>query len=826
MIKKKHSLFLPFFSILVVIALILGSLDVFLYTKLRTRLNFKTMQDTELVDMTDPNANTEFGKLYYSPIDEEHVIVEDERSGSGYIDNEVLVVAEDGVNRGQIAELAASYGAEIVGEIEVSGDYQLRLATTPDEIVPIVKSIATEAIVDSATLNYVDSYEEELFESSERFGEFYYGREWDNYTESDDGIVRPRWALEAINTDGAWEELQTNSDIVPIKVGVCDAGFYTEHDDLGFSAYFYENGANHIATSLDEKDHGTHVSGTFAASTDDETGICGVYPYGNGRLYAASAWGAYRYQDLKGIHFSSMSTKAAYGEMIIRNVKVINFSMGNGLRKRFADDEGYVDDDALINCFSDPSQHIDTLEKSRVIGDYFNRLLEKGFDFVIVTSAGNDSDDYTGNLEAKYNSFLTIMERDEYPNVYDRIIVVGSLDQELNVSCFSNGGTRTDIYAPGEGILSAVSGYKTYGEKYTFKGGTSMASPHVAGVAAMVWTANNSLTGAQVKDIVVNSPNYRTDEVNMLDAALCVQKALGVERTTAPTSGDNGIIFAYVRDKYDEMYVVSNIRFTATNTETGEAFISEKDDDGHVELPVPAGKYKLSVTADGYRDWKWPGNFSYMRTFTVTKNTIKYLDTIMLTPTDDHKTALLEDGKIHTGDDIKRFMGSKYKSYDYGEALSKVKAWTYRNGHLYAVCDYAVSAKFMSLITKQDPTVHLVIIDDEEEQALIEELITYGERDVYYTGGLVNSDGSVYAVNFTETDYTHWQEGYPNDYGQNGLDDVIAVFRGSGDDPTGSEDFGYWLEVPENALSYLDIADFDVNGVTRGIIIEWDNPIT
>ena len=547
-----------------------------------------------------------------------------------------------------------------------------------------------------------------------------------------------------------------------------------------------------------------------------------MYPYGNGRLYAASTKGAALYKRISGFAISSMDTKAAYGELIIRNVKVINYSMGANTYIRFMDDDGYVDSDALREYFEDPTNFASRYDKSIVMGDFFNRLLEKGFDFLIVTTAGNDSDEDTKHLEAKYNNFLTIMEHDDFPNVYDRIIVVGSLDLKYKLSVFSNGGERIDVYAPGEEIYSCVYTRSEEGKQYDSYGGTSMASPHVAGVAACVWSANNSLTGAQVKDIVVNSPNSRTDEVNMVDAAQCVQKALGVERTPPPSSGDSGIIFGYVRDKYDDSF---GIYYTATavNKETGEEYVAEQDDCGHFEILVPAGKYKLNITAEGYQDWKWPGNFSYNRSFTVIKNTIKYLDTIMLSPLDD-TNRVPEDGKIYTGEDIKKYLKGHYKGYDYGSALDKVKAWTYRNGHLYAVCDYAVSAKFMSLITREDPTVHLVIIDDENEQELIEELMTYGERDVYYTGGLVNSDGSVYAVNFTDTDYTHWQPGYPDSYGKEGFDDVIAVYRGSGDDPRSGDDFGYWLEVPENNLSYLDIADWDVNGVTRGIIIEWDVP--
>ena len=177
MAKKKRSLFLPILSLLTVIALLLGTFDVFLYQKLKTHLNYKTKQDTELVDMTDENGSSEFGRIYCAPIDEEHVVIDNEISGTGYIDNEVLVVANEGVTREQITELAASYNAEIVGEIEVTGDYQFRLKAAPEELETVVVSISADPIVASATRNYVDTVDEELFESGEQFGDFFYFRE-------------------------------------------------------------------------------------------------------------------------------------------------------------------------------------------------------------------------------------------------------------------------------------------------------------------------------------------------------------------------------------------------------------------------------------------------------------------------------------------------------------------------------------------------------------------------------------------------------------------------------------------------------------------------
>ena len=94
--KKKKSLFPLVFSILTALALLIGSLDVFAYLKYYRSGKFKSMMHpVEKVDMTDPDGNTNYGRIYYSPIDEEHIVEYEQDSGCGYIDNEVLVVANE-----------------------------------------------------------------------------------------------------------------------------------------------------------------------------------------------------------------------------------------------------------------------------------------------------------------------------------------------------------------------------------------------------------------------------------------------------------------------------------------------------------------------------------------------------------------------------------------------------------------------------------------------------------------------------------------------------------------------------------------------------------
>ena len=464
--QKKKSLFPLVFAILTVFALLIGTLDVFVYVKYIKDGKYKNRtHPAEKIDMTDPDGNTDYGKIYYSPIDVEHVVEYEEDSGFGYIDNEVLVVANDGVTREQIAELAVKYNAEIVGEIEVSGDYQLRLTTTPDELDSVVESISAEPVVASAEINYVTPISGD---STGDVGDFYYGRIWQKEITSSayNKSTALCWGFREINTPMAWHALSINEEYVePVNVGLLDCGFSDVHPDLGFKQFFYDNG-NHGQTSKYKiadrylnmgRDHGTNVSGIFAANANDDTGICGVYPYGNGRLYGAYVDGAVKYDEESGDFWtSSMCEMVSFAELIVRNVKVINISMGfNYKRNKCQKITGGYDVEKLKRYFSEesPDLRLNTRNAS-ILGGFFDRMLKKGYDFVICSSAGNDSLEKTGHLEAKYNSLICLIDGNEYPDVFDRIIVVGALGRDLQIADFSNAGDRTDIFAPGEEIYS------------------------------------------------------------------------------------------------------------------------------------------------------------------------------------------------------------------------------------------------------------------------------------------------------------------------------------------------------------------------------------
>ena len=96
------------------------------------------------------------GELYCKAVDEEHI---GSSEAVQFMDDELLVVAQDGVAKSYIEELAEKYGAEIVGEIEQTGDYQWQIsdAKTLDELKQLAEQVKQEEAIVSADVNYVSN---------------------------------------------------------------------------------------------------------------------------------------------------------------------------------------------------------------------------------------------------------------------------------------------------------------------------------------------------------------------------------------------------------------------------------------------------------------------------------------------------------------------------------------------------------------------------------------------------------------------------------------------------------------------------------------------
>ncbi|MTJ22286.1 S8 family serine peptidase, partial [Dolichospermum sp. UHCC 0352] len=205
--------------------------------------------------------------------------------------------------------------------------------------------------------------------------------------------------------------------------------------------------ANNDGNPFDDHGHGTHVAGTIGAKGNNNLGVAGIN------------W------DIQIMPIKFLSGKGS--GTIFNAIKAVNYAtkMGANLTNNSWGGGGF-------------SQGLyDAIAAAGKAGQLF------------VAAAGNSSSnaDQSPMYPAAYN--------------LDNIISVAATDHNDNLANFSNyGANSVDLAAPGVNILSTVPG-----NLYSSFNGTSMASPHVAGVAGLVWANNPSLSAKEVKQVLLDS---------------------------------------------------------------------------------------------------------------------------------------------------------------------------------------------------------------------------------------------------------------------------------------------------------------------------------
>lgn len=236
-------------------------------------------------------------------------------------------------------------------------------------------------------------------------------------------------------------ELNQASGPFDIGVAVLDTGIDMDHPDLNFAG-----GITFIRTKSgpdDDNGHGTHVAGIIAAK-DNDIGVVGVIP--GASLYAvkvldktgAGTWSGV----IAGIDWVTANADA-------KKIKVVNMSLGGS---------GSDTDSSLRQAI--------------------NASVSKGITYVV--AAGNDAADAKNTVPAAYDSVITVSAIVDTDGKAGGIGPYTSYGPDDTFASFSNYGEDVDIAAPGVNILSTWKGggYKTIS-------GTSMATPHVAGTAAL-----------------------------------------------------------------------------------------------------------------------------------------------------------------------------------------------------------------------------------------------------------------------------------------------------------------------------------------------------
>ena len=225
-----------------------------------------------------------------------------------------------------------------------------------------------------------------------------------------------------------------------------------------FSDQKYGNGNPNIRDG--EESHGTHVSGIIAAVRGNKKGVDGV---------------------AKNVSIMSVRTIPDGDEYDKDVALAIRYAVDNGAK---------VINASFGKDFSPNAEWV-----------YEALAYAASKDVLFVHAAGNDG----ANLDSPSNkNFPNDHKLQNSPEIVGNVITVGALSSTFGpemIASFSNYGEQNvDIFAPGDQIYSTMPG-----NDYDFQGGTSMAAPAVAGVAALIRSYYPQLTAVQVKQIIMQS---------------------------------------------------------------------------------------------------------------------------------------------------------------------------------------------------------------------------------------------------------------------------------------------------------------------------------
>lgn len=264
-----------------------------------------------------------------------------------------------------------------------------------------------------------------------------------------------------INALAAWNINQGTG----VVVAVLDTGVDYTHPDLAGNMWADVNGHhgydfyNNDNDPFDDNDHGTHCAGIIAATGNNSTGVVGVA--WQAKIMAVkcmNAAGTNPFGFNSDLHSSIEYVIARRQDGV--NVRVMSISLGS-------------------------------LAYSSLVRNSIRSAATNGI--LVVAAAGNSGYDLDDWGSWKY----------KYPAAYDEenVISVAAMDRNGNMPDWSTHGiTRVHLSAPGEVILSTIPG-----GGYGYKDGTSMATPHVAGVAALLFSHDPTLSISRARRILFES---------------------------------------------------------------------------------------------------------------------------------------------------------------------------------------------------------------------------------------------------------------------------------------------------------------------------------
>jgi len=375
----------------------------------------------------------------------------------------------------------------------------------------ILQKLANDPRVELAEYNYIMTIDAEP--NDPRFDDYLWGLDNTGQTGgmADDDIDAPE----------AWDVTTGSSDII---IGVIDTGVDYTHEDLAGNMWINLAEANGVTgvdddgngyvddihgwnaisndgDPMDDNGHGTHVAGTIGAKGDNGIGVVGVnwnVSIAACKFLSASGSGS-TFDAMECFNYFNALRAAGY------NVLITNNSWGGG---------GF----------------------STQLQSYM-----AAFPGLHVAAAGNS--ELNNDIFPHYPSSYTL----------DNIISVASTDHNDVLSDHPTWGSNwgaisVDIAAPGSSIHS------TYRGDYATGSGTSMASPHVAGAAGLIWSVDQTLSASQVKQLILSNgdpissvkPTFTNDRLNVFKSLPSTTPIpndpptadAGLDQTTGINEGD------------------------------------------------------------------------------------------------------------------------------------------------------------------------------------------------------------------------------------------------------------------------------------------------
>ncbi len=397
----------------------------------------------------------------YTSIGEDRILIKEHTpGGQEYVPDEIIVKFKPGTPGGVMGNLNSKHGTSVLSTSPFGGFKRLRIprGRTLAQMVEIYKRNPN---VEYAELNYI-AYA---------------------HLVPNDPLYNPlQWHLDnveygGINMESAWDIETGDPGVI---VAVIDTGVaykdHTEEIPIGGSGKYrsviYEKAPDLVQTNfvagydfvndddfpVDDEGHGTHVTGTIAQSTNNGIGVAGIaFNCSIMPIKVLDSRGSGTYTDIAdGIYYASNN-----------GASVINMSLGGST--------GSI-----------------TLEDAVAYAH--------GLDVTIVCSSGNNSSASDVLYPAAYNDYC---------------IAVGATRYDEAVAYYSTGGPSLDITAPGGDVTVDLNGdgnvdgilQQTFGDNPTDWGywlyqGTSMAAPHVSGVAALLISNGVATTPNDVRAVL------------------------------------------------------------------------------------------------------------------------------------------------------------------------------------------------------------------------------------------------------------------------------------------------------------------------------------